>query len=71
MYRGAGVVSGIVGVIETTNCAAPGSPVADCHPMPEGSGAALPVIEISDKDYRSFCWPCHDLEETGEGQTVT
>ena len=25
-----------------------------------------PIIEISDKDYRSFCWPCHALEETGD-----
>ena len=26
------------------------------------------IIEISDKDYRSFCWPCNALEETGDGQ---
>jgi hypothetical protein len=26
----------------------------------------LPIIEISDKDYRSFCWPCYALEETGD-----
>lgn len=23
------------------------------------------IIEISDKDYRSFCMPCHALEGTG------
>ena len=28
----------------------------------------LPVTEISDEDYRSFCWPCYNLEEAGEGQ---
>lgn len=30
--------------------------------------AALPIIEISDKDYRSFCWPCYALEETDDGK---
>ncbi len=24
------------------------------------------IIEISDKDYRSFCLPCYALEETGD-----
>lgn len=24
------------------------------------------VIEVSDKDYRSFCFPCHALEEAGD-----
>lgn len=34
----------------------------------EREGRALPpVIEVSDKDYRSFCFPCHALEEGGEG----
>jgi hypothetical protein len=28
--------------------------------------SSLPIIEISDKDYRSFCWPCHALEEPGD-----
>jgi hypothetical protein len=28
----------------------------------------LPIIEISDKDYRSFCWPCYALEEIGDGK---
>jgi hypothetical protein len=28
----------------------------------------MPLIEISDKDYRSFCWPCHALEDTGDCQ---
>ena len=30
---------------------------------------ALSITEISDKDYRSFCWPCYALEETGDGDT--
>jgi hypothetical protein len=29
----------------------------------EMSGGAEPILEISDKDYRSFCWPCIALEE--------
>jgi len=31
--------------------------------------AALPphIIEISDEDYRSFCFPCHALEEAEDG----
>ena len=28
---------------------------------------ALPVIEISDKDYRSFSLPCDVLEEAADG----
>ena len=31
----------------------------------EGIDPARSVIEISDSDYRSFCWPCHALEEIG------
>lgn len=27
----------------------------------------LAVTEISDDDYRSFCWPCHDLDEPVSG----
>ena len=23
----------------------------------------LPVTEVNDEDYRSFCWPCHALDE--------
>jgi hypothetical protein len=33
--------------------------------MPDEQFNAHLIIEISDKDYRSFCWPCHALEETG------
>jgi hypothetical protein len=33
--------------------------------------AVLPSFEISDKDYRSFCWPCHALEETGDCKSGT
>jgi hypothetical protein len=32
------------------------------------SGPGLPVTEISDKDYRSFCWPCNALEEESDGE---
>lgn len=29
---------------------------------------AMPlVIEVSDEDYRSFCFPCHALEEADDG----
>ncbi len=40
------------------------------HRMLDARYSALPIIEISDKDYRSFCWPCHALEETGDGQSA-
>ena len=36
--------------------------------VPDRSIKALPITEISDEDYRSFCWPCHSLEETGDGE---
>ena len=29
---------------------------------------ALPITEISDKDYRSFCWPCHEFEEAVDSE---
>jgi hypothetical protein len=38
----------------------------DCQQVVEQRYRSLPIIEISDKDYRSFCWPCHALEETGD-----
>ena len=28
--------------------------------------ASSPLIEISDKDYRTFCLPCYALEEGGD-----
>jgi len=37
--------------------------------VPDRSIKALSITEISDKDYRSFCWPCYELEETGDGET--
>ena len=40
----------------------------DCQYMPERFDTLL-IIEISDKDYRSFCWPCHALEDTGDYQS--
>ena len=36
--------------------------------LPDPGRNAVPVTEISDKDYRSFCWPCNALEETGDGK---
>jgi hypothetical protein len=27
------------------------------------AGVLSPIVEVSDKDYRSFCFPCHALEE--------
>ena len=37
--------------------------------VPDRSINALSITEISDKDYRSFCWPCYALDETGDGET--
>lgn len=64
MYRGAGIHGGATRVFET------GSyeehvPGIDCQQVVD-QRYTLPIIEISDKDYRSFCWPCHALEETGD-----
>ena len=42
------------------------SPGIDCQHAVDERYRSLPIIEISDKDYRSFCWPCHALEETGD-----
>ena len=41
-------------------------PGADSQQVVDERYRSLPIIEISDKDYRSFCWPCHALEETGD-----
>ena len=42
-------------------------PVFDtyCGRLDPYTGIA-PIIEISDEDYRSFCWPCYALDETGD-----
>ena len=29
----------------------------------EARADRLPVTEVNDEDYRSFCWPCYDLED--------
>ena len=52
----------VVGAVER------GEPVAGAgHSAAIDAGVmSLPLIEISDKDYRSFCWPCYDLEENGD-----
>lgn len=36
--------------------------------IPDWGLKALPITEISDKDYRSFCWPCYAFEETGDDE---
>jgi len=41
-------------------------PGIDCQHEMDERYRSLSIIEISDKDYRSFCWPCHALEETGD-----
>jgi len=43
-------------------------PETDGQYLPEQFDT-LPIIEISDKDYRSFCWPCHALEDIGDCQS--
>ena len=51
------------------------SPEPDGHevePSPAAAGYSyvdwLAMTEISDDDYRSFCWPCHDLDEPDSGE---
>jgi hypothetical protein len=65
VYRGAGMHGGGTKVLETgvyeENVVG-----IDCQQVVDQRYRSLPIIEISDKDYRSFCWPCHALEETGD-----
>ena len=42
-----------------------GSDGVDSVPA-ERIDSAWSIIEISDSDYRSFCWPCHALEEISD-----
>ena len=67
MGRGAGVHGGVARVEETDSYDT-GFPQTDCRHVRDELLDTLPLIEISDKDYRSFCWPCHALEETGDCQ---
>ena len=62
MYREASMHGGVARLVEpgTYDAALPGT---DCHRMLDARYSAPPITEISDKDYRSFCWPCHALEE--------
>ena len=73
MARGAGRQPGVAGTAEQRAGLDALLVPEDCEPWDEmGSDierAALlmpPVIEVSDKDYRSFCFPCHALEEAGD-----
>jgi hypothetical protein len=34
--------------------------------MPVSVPKTMPITEISDKDYRSICWPCDVLEDSGD-----
>jgi hypothetical protein len=68
MGRGAGVHRSVARMAETGACDT-GLPGTDYGQVLEELLDALPLIEISDKDYRSFCWPCHALEEMGDCQS--
>lgn len=45
-------------------------PVEGARAWKEGAVSPL-IIEISDDDYRSFCFPCHALEESDGGNAGT
>lgn len=45
-------------------------PVEGARALQDGAVSPL-IIEISDEDYRSFCFPCHALEEGDGGNTGT
>ena len=47
--------AGLVGVVKTDG-------VVGTNDESAISDQALPVVEINDEDYRSFCWPCYALE---------
>jgi len=38
---------------------------------PAASAAVMPVVEVSDEDYRSFCWPCYTLEDDSDCEPGT
>jgi hypothetical protein len=65
MYRGAGLHGGVAKILETGTYEE-NLPGADCQHVMDERYRPLSIIEISDKDYRSFCWPCHALEEAGD-----
>lgn len=68
MGRGVGVHGGVAITAETGSVEM-GLPATDCQHRLHEQFDTLPLIEISDKDYRSFCWPCHALEEAGDDQS--
>ena len=68
MGRGVGVHGGVARAVEPGHYDM-GSPGTNGRHVPDEPFDALPLIEISDKDYRSFCWPCHALEELGDCQS--
>ena len=47
--------AGLVGVVKTDGVVGTNDESAISDP-------ALPVVEINDEDYRSFCWPCYALD---------
>jgi len=65
VYTGSGLHGGGTTVLETGSYEENVSGI-DCQHVVDQPYGSLPIIEISDKDYRSFCWPCHALEETGD-----
>jgi len=67
MYRGAGMHGGGAKVLETGGYEE-NLPGTDCQHVVVERYSTRAIIEISDKDYRSFCWPCHALEETGDSK---
>ena len=62
MATGAGRHTGMVGFTTAAIMANESPAMRDKEAR--GEACAPPIIEISDKDYRSFCFPCHALEET-------
>lgn len=65
MYRGSGTHGGGTRVLDAGSHEE-NEPGIDCQYALDQRYGSLPIIEISDKDYRSFCWPCHALEEAGD-----
>ena len=73
MATGAGRQPGVAGTAEQRG-GMDALPVPDDCEAWDGMGSdgeraarLMPlVIEVSDKDYRSFCFPCHALEEAGD-----
>jgi hypothetical protein len=53
------------GKVELAQSSQPDTAVSSGNMFVSGP-KTMPITEISDKDYRSICWPCDALEENSD-----